>query len=133
MEAFPKLVHDALFEVDNTVRSAAEKKVSDFLSAEPSKFLQFTVAELANENNSEALRQACGTLFVRALRVQVSLLFLYFIRFFLLFLSCIYRFCIFVSFLISILVFFWTFFTLYKLYDCVDSYLFLFPMIIYSP
>lgn len=79
MEAFPKLVHDALFEVDNVVRSAAEKKVSDFLSAEPSKFLQFTVAELANENNSEALRQACGTLFVRALRVQVicSLLILY--------------------------------------------------------
>ena len=78
MEAFPKLVHDALFEVDNTVRSAAEKKISDFLTAEPSKFLQFTVAELANENNSEALRQACGTLFVRALRVQVSFLFLFF-------------------------------------------------------
>ena len=101
MEAFPKLVHDALFEVDNTVRSAAEKKISDFLTAEPSKFLQFTVAELANENNSEALRQACGTLFVRALRVQVSLLFLYFHRFFL---SYIYMSCIFVFFLFILLL-----------------------------
>ena len=79
MEAFPKLVHDALFELDNSVRAAAEKKVSDFLAADPCKFLQFTVAELANENNSESLRQACGTLFVRALRVQVSIFLNFFV------------------------------------------------------
>ena len=49
------------------------KKLSEFCTQDPSKFLQFSTAELANEKSTPEIRQGCGTLFVRALRMPVNL------------------------------------------------------------
>ena len=69
---FQQIVKDALFNNDNAIRAASEKKVSEFCTQDPPKFLQLAVAELANENSAPELRQGCGTLFIRALRMPVN-------------------------------------------------------------
>jgi hypothetical protein len=74
MEDFRKIVQNALFNTNNEERAASEKKVSDFCTQDPSKFLQYAVAELANEASEAGLRQGCGTLFIRALKMPVNFL-----------------------------------------------------------
>lgn len=65
------MVKNALFNNDNIARATAEKQVSDFLIQDPPHFLEYAATILANEASDSQLRQGCGTLLVRALRMAV--------------------------------------------------------------
>lgn len=71
MEDFRTMVKDALFNKDNLVRQASEKRVQDFCTQSPTQFLEFSTFELANESATPDLRQGCGTLLIRAIRLPV--------------------------------------------------------------
>lgn len=71
MEQFQTMVKDALFNTNNAVRAESEKKVSEFCTQNPAQFFEFSVVELANESSVPEMRQGCGTLLMRAIRMPV--------------------------------------------------------------
>lgn len=71
MASFLSLVQEAMFSTNNDIRAQAEKKLIEYCQQDPSGLLKLSAVELANESTQVDLRQACGTLIMKCVKMAV--------------------------------------------------------------